>query len=249
MFCCNLWHVNCYFSTMKLKFSVCFLLLALAIPSRATDISSLLTNSLAVTKTNQATNTVLEPPKVLPDIFTNSVGMVMVKVSDMAVGRYDVTQKEFQKIMGFNPSAFPGPTHPVDSVSWNDAMAFCQKMTEADTKEMAIPLGYYYTLPTEDEWETLVGNASLDDAVTSANGDRDGTAPVGSMKPNNLGLYDMRGNVSQWTLGDDSKPYRVLRGASWQDRIEINLRVAFRTYEPPDAHANTFGFRVVLKKK
>ena len=113
---------------------------------------------------------------------------------------------------------------------------------------MAIPIGYYYTLPTEDEWESFVADASLDDSVTSANGDRDGTAPVGSMKPNNLGLCDMRGNVSQWTLGDDSKPYRVLRGGSWQDRIEINLRTAFRTYEPPDTRANTFGFRVVLKK-
>ena len=235
---------------MKLKFSVCFLLLTLAIPSRAADILSLLTNSpAAATNTTPATNTVVEAPKVLAAVYTNSVGMLMLKVSDMAAGKYDVTQKEFQKIMGFNPSSFTGPTRPVDSVSWNDALAFCQKLTDADNKEMVIPAGYYYTLPTEDEWESLVGDASLDDSVTSANGDRDGTAPVGSMKPNSLGLCDMRGNVSQWTLGDDSKPYRVLRGGSWQDRIEINLRTIFRTYEPPDTRANTFGFRVVLKKK
>lgn len=234
---------------MKLKFSVCLLILALAIPSRAVDVLSLLTNSPGVSNSNQTTNVIVEAPKTLAAIYTNSAGMLMLKVSDLAAGKYDVTQSQFQKIMSFNPSAFSGPTRPVDSVSWTDALDFCQKLTDADNKAMVIPVGYYYTLPTEDEWETLVGDASLDDAVTSANGDRDGTAPVGSMKPNSLGLCDMRGNVSQWTLGDDSKPYRVLRGGSWQDRIEINLRTVFRTYEPPDTRANTFGFRVVLKKK
>src|SRR5579862_6962215 len=78
---------------------------------------------------------------------------------------------------------------------------------------------------------------------------RESTNPVGSMKPNDLGLYDTRGNVAQWTLGDDSKPYRVLRGGSWQDKIEINLRPIFRIYMAPDKAENTFGFRVVLKKK
>ena len=233
---------------MKLTFSFCVLLLTLVFSASA-DVLLQPTNSTSVIATNQDTNAVVQAPKTLGAIFTNSVGMVLLRVGDFWVGRYDVTQKEFQKIMSFNPSAFADPTRPVDSVSWSDAMAFCEKMTEEDAKALKIPVGFYYTLPTEDEWESLAGDTSLDDAVTSLNGDRTGTSPVGSMKPNGLGLYDMRGNVMQWTLGDDSKPYRVLRGGSWQDSIEINLRLIFRHYSPPDNRENTFGFRCVLKKK
>jgi formylglycine-generating enzyme required for sulfatase activity len=234
---------------MKLKISVAALLLAAAIPAFAADTSVVISNVLTLIGTNAATNIVTGPPKSLGDTFTNSANMLLVKVGDFWAGKFDVTQAQFQKVMGFNPSGFAGPDRPVDTVSWNDAMSFCEKLTADDTAKNFIPTGYYYTLPTEDEWQTLVGDASLDDAVTSLNGDRDGTAPAGSMKPNNLGLCDTRGNVLQWTFGDDSKPYRVLKGGSWQDSIEINLRLDFRNYEPPDAKQNTFGFRVVLKKK
>jgi formylglycine-generating enzyme required for sulfatase activity len=230
---------------MKLTFTLFALLALFTLRSTAADVLLQPTNSPANAKTNII---ITGPPKVLADAFTNSADMIVIKIGAMGVGRYDVTQKEYQKIVGLNPSAFPGATHPVDSVSWNDAMEFCTKMTESDIKEKKIPDGYYYTLPTEDEWESLVGDASLDDAVTSLNGDRDGTAPVGSTKPNSLGLFDMRGNVMQFTLGDDSKPYRVLRGGSWKDSIEINLRIEFRHYTPPDNRENTFGFRCVLKK-
>lgn len=237
---------------MNWKFYSCLCLLVSTLAAVAADPGPAATNVVVATSTNTVatTNKPAGPPKSLGDEFTNSVDMILLKVSDgMWAGKYDVTQKEFQKIMSSNPSAFPGDNRPVDSVSWDDATAFCQKITEADTKEELIPVGYYYTLPTEDEWETLMDGATLDDAVTSANGNRTGTAPVGSKKPNSLGLYDMRGNVAQWTLGDDSKPYRVLRGGSWQDWIDINLRPIFRIYQPPDTRANTYGFRVVLKKK
>ncbi len=243
---------------MNLKFYTCLILLASAVAGFAADKSTnspaAKTNSLAAA-TNQVvveTNKPVGPPKELKDPFTNSVDMVVLKISDnLWAGKYDVTQKEYQKVMSSNPSVFGGQNNPVDSVSWYDAMEFCQKMTEADTKEEKIPVGFYYTLPTEDEWETLMADATLDNAVTSANSNagRSGTAPVGTMKPNSLGLYDMRGNVAQWTLGDSSKAYRVLRGGSWQDWIDINLRPIFRIYVAPDTAQNTFGFRVVLKKK
>jgi formylglycine-generating enzyme required for sulfatase activity len=174
--------------------------------------------------------------------------MELVKVGGFWAGKYEVSQKEYQKVMAANPSAFGGGNRPVDSVSWNEAVDFCAKLTAEGRKDKDLPEGYYYTLPTESEWESLVAGASLQDAVTSQGGNRDGTAPVGSLGPNGLGLYDMRGNVMEFCLGDTSKPYRVLRGGSWKDRIEINLRTEFRFYCQPDDKQNTFGFRVLLKK-
>jgi formylglycine-generating enzyme required for sulfatase activity len=192
---------------------------------------------------NVVTNKVAEPPA---DQYTNVVGMELVKVGGYWAGRYEVTQKEYQEIMGSNPSQFSGEKHPVDNVCWNDAVEFCRRLTEADIAATNLPPNYHYTLPTEDQWEAMVADSSLADAVTSQAGPRSGTALVGTLKPNGLGLYDVRGNVMEFTLGDTSKPYRVLRGSSWQDWIEINLRTAFRNYCPPDERKNTYGFRCVL---
>ena len=93
----------------------------------------------------------------------------------------------------------------------------------------------------------VIGGAALADAVTSQRAPRSGTAAVGSLKPNSLGLYDARGNVWQWCLDPEDKPYRVLRGGSWDTFIEINLRPEFRYYSKgPDDRQNTYGFRCVL---
>jgi formylglycine-generating enzyme required for sulfatase activity len=213
----------------------------------AQDAAPVPTNTPAGTEAD-GTNADLAP-KPPGSLFTNSVGMELIKSGDMWVGKFEVTQKQYQKVSGSNPSAFPGEDNPVDSVSWNDAMDFCQKMSEKDFKDKKLPDGFYYALPTEDEWEAFTGDASLDDAVTSRNGPRGGTAPVGSLGPNGLGLYDTRGNVMEFCLGDTGKPYRVLRGGSWADSIEINVRKEFRFYCTPDDRKNTFGFRCVLKAK
>ena len=231
---------------MKLTFAFGVLLTSLAATLGADG-------PVASTK-QTSTNTAVQPaetndaPKVPGDLFTNSVGMELVKIQGgYWAGKFEVTQKEYQKIMGSNPSAFGGERRPVDNVSWDEAMEFCRKMTEQDLKEKMLPDGYRYTLPTESEWEALVAGAELKDAVTSQGTPRGGTAPVGSLGANSLGLYDVRGNVSEFCLGDPDKPYRVLRGGSWQDWIEINLRIEFRTYCRPDERKNTFGFRCVLK--
>src|SRR5262249_49487067 len=127
------------------------------------------------------------------------------------------------------------------------AMSFCAKLTEAESKEDMLPAGMIYTLPTQSQWESLVAGADLKDAVTSQGSKRTSTAPVGSLGPNSLGLYDIRGNVWESCLDPQDHPYRVLRGGSWNDFIEVNLRVAFRWYSNgPDDKKNTFGFRCVL---
>jgi formylglycine-generating enzyme required for sulfatase activity len=202
-------------------------------------------NLISTNASNDATNEV-QPPGAT---FTNSVEMELVKVSAaLWAGKFVVTQKQYQKVMAANPSAFGGDSRPVDSVSWNEAVEFCAKLTELDVKKLKLPKGFYYSLPTEEEWQTLVADATLENAVTSLNGQsRSGTSPAGSLAPNSLGLYDVRGNVAEFCLGDDSKPYRILKGGSWQDFVEVNLRPEFRWYCQPDERRNTFGFRCVLK--
>src|SRR5882757_1121998 len=132
-----------------------------------------------------ATNTPAAP-LVMGDLFTNSIDMQLVKSGDSWAGKYEVTQKEYQAVMDSNPSQFTGDTRPVDSVTWQDAMAFCQKLTdkELNASSNALPKGFYYTLPTEDEWQSLAGDADLKDAVTSQPTPRSGTSPVGSLGPN-----------------------------------------------------------------
>lgn len=200
--------------------------------------------------TDSATNLMAEakPPGA---IFTNSTGMQLLKMpGGFWAGKFEVTQKQYQDIIGSNPSEFPGAAQPVEMVSWNEAVEFCSKLTAADLKKKFLPEGFYYTLPTEAEWVSLVGDAALDNAVTSLKGNtRPGPSNVGSTTPNSLGLYDVRGNVMEFCLGDDTKAYRFLKGGSWKDFVDVNLRPEFRWTCKPDERMNTFGIRCLLKAK
>jgi formylglycine-generating enzyme required for sulfatase activity len=219
------------------------------------------TTNLILVGTNQTTSDAIaneqEPAvQVAPDIkelikgdrFTNYTGMVMVKISPtLWAGQYLVTQAAYQTVVGSNPSRFSGPNNPVDSVSWNDAMSFCVRLTELEEKQNMLPEGMAYTLPTQAQWESLMAGAPLSQAVTSEKTRRTGTAPVGSLGANRLGLYDVRGNLWQWTLDPQDKAYRVLRGGAWDAWIEINLRPEFRWYSNgPDDRKEIYGFRCVL---
>jgi formylglycine-generating enzyme required for sulfatase activity len=203
------------------------------------------TGEIAASVSGVDTNVAPVPGK----IYTNSVGMVLLQMPEgYWAGEYEVTQKEYEKIMGANPSAFTGDTQPVDNVSWNNAMDFCAKMTAYDFKKKSVPEGFRYTLPTESEWTNLLGGATLETAVTSLGGARRaGSSPVGSLGPNNLGLYDVRGNVMEFCLGDPTAAFRYLKGGSWADFVDVNLRPEFRWYCKPDETTNTFGFRCLLK--
>lgn len=180
------------------------------------------------------------------DEFTNSVGMVMKKTGGLWIATTEITQKAYQEIMNSNPSVFGGEKRPVDSVSWNDAMAFCDQLTTHEKDEDMLPDGYQYFLPTQEQWESLAAGVPLADAVTSAAGNRTGTSEVASLKPSADGLYDLRGNVSEWSSDPADGAFRVLRGGNWEDWIDVNLRLDFRIYEAPTVSKNTFGFRCVL---
>jgi len=183
-------------------------------------------------------------------IVTNTVGTVLVKISPtLWAGKYEVTQSEYQKVMGENPSAFSGGNHPVDSVTWSDAMAFCSKLTETETATNQLPFGFKYSLPTEAQWEMLADSADLKDAVMKLNhGELNSTASVGTLGANSYGLYDTRGNVMEWCLDSANAADHVLRGGAWDTEVEPSSRIAFRNYvQDPTEKKNDYGFRVVLE--
>ena len=136
---------------------------------------------------------------------------------------YEVTQAQYRELSGMRPSEFHGPNRPVDSITWRQANEFCRLLTERERAYGRLPTGYVYRLPTESEWEygaragtqaayhfgarisAAVGNflGGLTDASASVDeraGMQYGSEPVGSFQPNAWGLYDIHGNVAEWTL-------------------------------------------------
>jgi formylglycine-generating enzyme required for sulfatase activity len=186
--------------------------------------------------------------------FTNTIGMEMVWLPKNGanggyyVGKYEVTQAEYEKVMGKNPSYFKDPRKPVEAVSWDEAMEFCKRLTDIERKAGGLREGWVYTLPTEKQWEYFVGDADLKDAVTSKDRPRKSTERVGSLGKNKFGLYDVRGNVWEWCAYwyDSSQKYRVLRGASWGDSSPAILAVSFRDDSTPFNRYSNIGFRCVL---
>ncbi len=182
--------------------------------------------------------------------FTNHCGMVMVVVTNgLCVGKYEVTQKQYELVMGKNPSRFKSERNPVERVNWHDAMAFCRELTQRE--QAAGRTGFEYTLPTEQQWERFVGDASLDDAVYGRFGkDREnlGPLPVGSRKPNCFGLYDVRGNVWEWCLNEymPNSLWKVLRGGAWSISDPDNMAVSARLNVEPETAYEFYGFRCVL---
>lgn len=201
-----------------------------------------------------------------------------VTVSDFYIGKYAVTQKQWQAIMGNNPSRFKGKKHPVENVSWFDAVAFCNELSEAGgldevykikNDEIELIKGARgYRLPTEAEWEfacrggiqsggyEYAGSNILDEVAEYEGNNNMTTKPVGGKKPNELGLYDMSGNVEEWCQDRyykviaQSNPdgfgfRRVCRGGSFSDNKKF-CQVAARLPRQPECRSNDIGFRVVL---
>lgn len=183
------------------------------------------------------------------------------------LGRTPVTQGQYASVMGANPSCFKGDDLPVETVSWEDAMAFCQKLSGREQAAGRLPPGYAYTLPTEAQWEYACRAGTTDDPA----GDFDTMAwdhdnsggtphPVGAKAPNAWGLTDMHGNVWEWCRdrygaypgGELTNPpgpalgaFRVLRGGSWSNDASL-CGSATRLYGDTGFRINHVGFRVAL---
>ncbi len=184
------------------------------------------------------------------------------------IGIHEVTQKQYEAVMGTNPSVYKGSDHPVDSVSWNQAVEFCRKLSDMPAEKAA---GHVYRLPTEAEWEYAcrAGTSSIfcfgDDE--SQLGDyawfgittKPTSHPVGQKEPNLWGIYDMHGNVYEWCQdfyapypagavtdpqGGETGPERVLRGGGLSNAASY-CRSADRSYIAPETNKHSYGFRVV----
>ena len=187
-----------------------------------------------------------------------------VTLSGYYIGMYEVTQELWEAVMGSNPSYLKGAQNPVESVSWNDCQNFIKKLNSLT--------GRTFRLPTEAEWEYAArgGNKSLhykysgsdniDDVAWYWDNSGKKTHAVGTKSPNELGIYDMSGNVWEWcsdrygdySAGAQTNPQgpsagsdRVLRGGRWGSRARY-CRVSNRDYGDPGNSLSRSGLRLVL---
>jgi formylglycine-generating enzyme required for sulfatase activity len=188
-----------------------------------------------------------------------------VTINYFYMGKYEVTQAQWQAVMGNNPSKFKGCAHcPVETVSWYDAQDFVNRLNEADHE-------FKYRLPSEAEWEYACRGGTTGDYWSDVGeigwySDNSGekTHPVGGIPSNAFGLYDMPGNVKEWCedwyhpsydgapadgsawLTGGEQKHRVLRGGDWNGINVYVLRSPLRSgVVPPDGLDSTIGFRVV----
>ena len=186
-----------------------------------------------------------------------------VTLSDYYIGETEVTQELWSAVMGSNPSYFTGNMQrPVEMVSWNDCQTFISKLNELT--------GETFRLPTEAEWEYAArggnqsqgrlysGSNTIDDVAWYWDNSSSTTHPVKTKAPNELGIYDMSGNVWEWCsdwygsyssdaqtdpTGPATGSYRVWRGGSW-DFYATHCRVAFRNCNSPTYSFNCLGLRL-----
>jgi formylglycine-generating enzyme required for sulfatase activity len=188
-----------------------------------------------------------------------------VTVPNFYMGKFQITQAQWQAVMGKNPSHFKGDDLPVENVSWDAAQEFCQKLSQLTQKA--------YRLPTEAEWEYACRAGTtgdyagkLDEMGWYAENSGKKTHPVGKKQANAFGLYDMHGNVwewcedvwhdnydsapddgSAWVKGGDQKR-RVMRGGSWFGNANY-CRSASRFNDQPAIYYINIGVRVVVSAR
>ena len=185
---------------------------------------------------------------------------------DYYMGKYEVTQALWKTVMGSNPSYFKGDDLPVEEVSWEDCQEFISKLNSM--------IGRKFRLPTEAEWEYAArggkksrgyqygGSSNISDVAWYDGNSGSKTHPVGMKQANELGIYDMSGNVYEWCqdwkgsyvnssqtnpTGAVSGSYRVYRGGSWYYDARY-CRSSYRNSGAPGCHLNRLGLRLVLSE-
>lgn len=179
------------------------------------------------------------------------------------IGKFEITQAQWKAVMGSNPSYFQGnkvndnpDNHPVESVSWQDAQAFCRKINTLDK-------AHHYRLPTEFEWEYASRAGATDDIpwgeiTKQALIAKKTTSVVGSKSPNAWGIYDMLGNVWEWVqdlynekiFADPTPPKKgklhVLKGAPFYGDVK---NATYMTHAGGPGSKYDVGFRIVMEVK
>ena len=184
------------------------------------------------------------------------------------IGKTEVTQAQYKTVMGDNPSEFKGDDLPVESISWNDCIAFLEKLNALPAVKTS---GLTFRIPTDEEWEFAsragsterfcktedgleVKDETLPEVAWMRDNSEGRTHPVGQKKPNAFGLFDMIGNVDEWIAedyeaidpdakGKDYARERVTRGGNYRDKSSfcssgVHGRIA------PDHRSNTIGIRL-----
>jgi formylglycine-generating enzyme required for sulfatase activity len=184
-----------------------------------------------------------------------------------SIGKYEITQEQWLAVMGRNPSQFEGADLPIDRVTWGEAVEFCRRLSSMTGKT--------YRLPTEAEWEYACragsdgrwcfgdGDADLEQYAWFEDNGRRQSHPVGRLRANGWGVYDMHGNVWEWCSdwydavyynaspasdprGPRTGENRVLRGGSYGS-VAPGCRSANRFFATPDQRYFASGLRVVLE--
>jgi formylglycine-generating enzyme required for sulfatase activity len=194
-----------------------------------------------------------------------------VMLKPFRLGRYEVTQEQWETVMGYNPSVNKDcPACPVENVSWEEVMIFIRRLNNLSNQR--------YRLPTEAEWE-FVAKAGGKAEIEKAGGteeyikktawgfvNSDGkTHPVGKKQPNALGIYDLTGNVSEWCMdwygaffykedftekdpeGPPLGKEKTVRGGNYKDYVGDRFRPSFRNKLNPKSKSGQVGFRLVME--
>ena len=222
--------------------------------------------SIDMVRVEAGTFTMGATPKIKEPLYDEQPTHRVTLTNDYYIGKYEVTQALWQAVMGDDPSYFKGDNLPVEAVTWDDCQEFIGKLNRITGKT--------FRLPTEAEWEYAArgGNKSRGYQYSGSNNPSnvawyddnsgDKTHAVGTKQPNELGIYDMSGNVWEWCqdwyetyssssqvnpTGANSGSCRVVRGVSWYNNAR-NCRLSLRGSNTPDFRSSNLGLRLVLSE-
>ncbi len=222
--------------------------------------------SIEMVRVEAGTFTMGATPEMENPLYEEKPAHQVTLTNDYYIGKYEVTQALWKAVMGNNPSNFKGDNLPVEQVSWDDCQEFLSKLNSITGKT--------FRLPTEAEWEYAArggnksrgyqysGSNNLSDVAWNINNSGSKTHAVGSKQANELGIYDMTGNVWEWCqdwygkyssssktnpTGANRGSKRVARGGSWIFNL-LACRSSYRGYGSPDNRLNYVGLRLVLSE-